>query len=98
MLQNTPCCAINKVFLLSISVIHVEFEVTEYRLNENQENLTITFKVNKRIPAATHFFLRPMRYEEYDDKYPELLVKYPNLKPYSLHDEYDQAECKYHID
>ena len=60
--------------------------------------MTISFTITERIPGETHFKVRPMTYKDYDDEYPELKKKYPDIKPVTLSDEYDQAECKSLID
>ena len=87
----------NLVLLLSISVIEVQFEVTEFHASEEEGAKTITFTIDKQIPVATHFILCMMTYEQYDGEYPELKAKYPALNPTALFNKYDQAECKFSV-
>ena len=50
--------------------------------------------VSNPIVVDTHFFVLALTYQEYDDQYEDLKALYPNLDPFTLKNEYDQAECK----
>ena len=71
--------------------------MTEYRASEKAKQKNITFTIREAIPVDTHFILRAMTYKQYDDMYSALQKKYPNIKPYAINDEYDQAECKFYL-
>ena len=64
---------------------------------EEEKAKNITFTISNRSPVPTHLIVRVMTYKQYDDEYPELKAKYPELYPFALSDEYDQAECKFSI-
>ena len=80
-----------------IPVILVEFLLNEFHVEEEQGVKTINFTIKEAIPADTHFIVHAMTYKQYDDQYLQLKAKYPDIKPFSLLDEYDQAECKFLI-
>ena len=86
------------LFLLSISVIQVQFWVTEFSSVEEQRATNITFVIDNEIATPTHFLVHTMTYKAYDMAYPALKAKYPDLQPIALNDEYDQAERKFLID
>ena len=78
-------------------MIEVEFEVIEFLVEESNMRKEIDFKISNRIMADTHFLVLAMTYEEYEDRYATLKETYPGLHEFSLHNEYDQAECTYII-
>lgn len=50
--------------------------------------------ISNPIVVDTHYFLLALTYQEYDYQYEYLKEIYPELDPYTLNNEYDQAECK----
>ena len=82
-------------FCLPSLVIEVEFEATEFQAPELVTKNEIHLRISQSIIVDTHFFVLAMTYEHFDDEFEALNSTYPELKPRSLKDEYDQAECKF---
>ena len=81
--------------ILSIPVIELQFEVSQFSADESDTKKEIQFNINHPIIVDTHFFVLAMTYQHFDDEYEALNSSYPGLKPYALNNEYDQAECKF---
>ena len=54
----------------------------------------IHFIVANPISVDTHCMLFPVTYQDFDLHYEVLKTLYPSLEPFTLNNEYDQAECK----
>ena len=80
---------------LSISVINVQFQDREFSVEESIGEREINLVISNPIVVDTYYFLLALTYQEYDDQYEDLKTIYPNLDPFTLENEYDQAECKY---
>ena len=76
-------------------MLEVQFLNTEFSAEESEVTKTISFRIDNPITVDTHFFVIPMTYQDFDDKYELLNATYPGLDLFTLNDEYDQAEGKY---
>ena len=63
-------------------------------MEESDGQKKIHFVVDNQISVETHCIVSAMTYQEYDNQYADLRAKYPGLEPFTLYNEYDQAECK----
>ena len=81
--------------LISFAVINVQFQDQEFSVEESAREREIRFIVTHPISADTHYLVLAMTYQEYDDRYADLKAQYPSLEPFSLSNEYDEAECKH---
>ena len=54
----------------------------------------IHFTVVNPINVDVHCLVLAMTYQEYDSHYAGLSEKYPELQPFSVSNEYDEAERK----
>ena len=79
-------------------MINVQFSEQEFSVEESVGETEIQLIITHPIDADTHFLLHALTYSQYDAEYTNLKAMYPNLEPYTLYDEYDQAECKCGID
>ena len=79
---------------LSSPVIEVQFERNEFSVEESIGEMEISLTISNPIVVDTYFFVLALTYQEYDDQYEDLKEIYPNLDPFTLKNEYDQAECK----
>ena len=77
-----------------ISAIGVGFSVSEFTAEESNIQKTVTISVNNPVTVDTHFFVRAMTYQQYEEEYDNLTALYPNLPKYTLTGEYDSAECE----
>ena len=78
-----------------ISAIRVGFSVSEFAAEESDIQKIVTLSVNNPVAVDTHFFVRAMTYQQYEEEYDSLTALYPDLPKYTLTDEYDSAECEY---
>ena len=94
---NLHSCACIYTFLahLPISVIQVEFQDKEYSIDESVGEKQVHFIISNPIIVDTHFLVLALTYQQFDEQYEALNATYPGLDPFTLNDEYDQAECKY---
>ena len=63
-------------------------------MEESDGQREIHFIVDNPISVDTHCVVIAMTYQEYSNQYADLRAMYPDLKPFTLYNEYDQAECK----
>ena len=83
--------------MLPTSVIQVQFGLTEFHASEEGKGRSVTFIISNKIPGSAHLIVRIMTYKQYDDEYPQLKAKYPDLNPTALPNEYDQAEGQFQL-
>ena len=80
---------------MSISVITVQFQETEYAVDESVREKQVHFIITNPIIVDTHFLVLAQTYQQFDEQYEALNTRYPGLDPFTLNDEYDQAERKH---